>query len=88
MSFFELFQSRPKSASVAKDRLQMVIFNDRLKCSPQVLDMLKSDIIKVISNYLEIDESGLNINIATEGRGNDGDPVLIADIPIKSWKRR
>jgi len=87
MGFWGIFgKKEPPSGQVARDRLQMVIFNDRLKISPQVLDMLKSDIIKVISNYLEIDESGLNIELDTKGRG--GDPVLLADIPIKSVKRR
>ena len=90
MAFMDFFKKEPPSGKIARDRLQMVIFNDRLKCSPQVLEMLKTDIIKVISNYLEIDEDGLNINISTPDgkKGDAGDPVLAVDMPIKSWKKR
>ena len=88
MGFFDYFKREMPSGKVAKDRLQMAIFNDRLKCSPEVLEMLKTDIIKVISNYLEIDEAGLDINISTGSQRDGTDPVLTADIPIKSWKRK
>ena len=51
--------------------------------------MLKGDIIKVISNYMEIDEDELDINI-TQTKSDDKAgtvPVLYANIPIKSMRR-
>ena len=54
MDFFSFFKkkSAPPSGSVAKDRLKLVLVHDRVNCSSQVLEMLKTDNIKVISNYM------------------------------------
>lgn len=84
-----LKKKEPASGSVAKDRLKLVLVHDRVNCSSQVLEMLKGDIIKVISNYMEIDEDELDINI-TQTASDDKSgtvPVLYANIPIKSMKR-
>ncbi|MCI1959249.1 MAG: cell division topological specificity factor MinE [Clostridia bacterium] len=85
-----LRKKEPASGSVAKDRLKLVLVHDRANCSSQVLEMLKGDIIKVISNYMEIDEDELDINITqTRSEDNNGTvPVLYANIPIKSMKRK
>jgi len=50
--------------------------------------MIKSEIIKVISNYMDIDEKRLDIQL-TRTRSEDGKnliPALIANIPIKTVK--
>ena len=60
-SFFKKKNDPAASGSVAKDRLKLVLVHDRVNCSSQVLEMLKTDIIKVISNYMEIDEEELDI---------------------------
>ena len=73
-----------KSGSVAKSRLQLVLIQDRLNTTPEMLEMLKSDIMKVLSNYMELDEDDLEIDMDS---GADG-PALVANIPIKSWKKR
>ena len=51
--------------------------------------MIKTDIIKVISNYMEIDEEELDIQITkTETEDKDGSvPMLYANIPIKSMHK-
>ena len=91
MDLFSLFRkkSTPASGSVAKDRLKLVLVHDRVNCSSQVLEMLKNDIIKVISNYMEIDEEELDIQITqTESEDSTGTvPVLYANIPIKSMRK-
>ena len=91
MGLLEVFEKKPPSGNVAKSRLQMVLFHDRLSISPQILELLKVDIIKVISNYMEIDQDGLDIKISMNNQKRssaDETPVLTADIPIKSWKKR
>ena len=93
MDLFDLLgflkKKEPSSGTVAKDRLKLVLVHDRVNCSSQVLEMLKGDIIKVISNYMEIDEDELDINITqTRSEDNSGTvPVLYANIPIKSMRR-
>lgn len=87
--FNNLFGKKSSSKDVAKDRLKLVLIHDRANCSTQVLEMLKTDIIKVISNYMEIDEEELDIQITkTESDGKEGSlPMLYANIPIKSMHK-
>ena len=91
MDFFSFFRRKDNKASgsVAKDRLKLVLVHDRVNCSSQVLEMLKTDIIKVISNYMEIDEEELDIQITqTQNDDNSGTvPVLYANIPIKGMRK-
>jgi len=91
MDFFGLFDRKPKSGQIAKNRLQLVLFQDRMNTSPQMLEMLKSDLIAVLANYVDIDEDGLNIKISTpdgDGPSTGESPALMANIPIKGWKTR
>jgi len=49
--------------------------------------MLKDDILKVISNYLEIDEDDMEVQISQEGTDGGVVPMLLANIPIKGVKK-
>lgn len=86
---FMKFFNRPKnSKDVAKERLKLVLIHDRANVSPQFLEMVKSEIIKVINNYMDIDENELDIQL-TRTKSEDGErivPALVANIPIKSVK--
>ncbi|MCL2592303.1 MAG: cell division topological specificity factor MinE [Defluviitaleaceae bacterium] len=91
MDLFKFFsRNKGSSKDVAKDRLKLILVHDRVNCGTQVLEMLKNDIIKVISNYMEIDEEGLDIQISQADSENTGEklPTLYANIPIKSMKKR
>ncbi|MBM7613584.1 cell division topological specificity factor [Alkaliphilus hydrothermalis] len=91
MDFLKMFskESGP-SKNVAKERLKLVLVHDRTNCSPDFLEMVKGDIIKVISDYMEIDEDGLDIKITKTKRDVDEGsvPALVANIPIKKMKDR
>lgn len=58
MGFMDFFK-RKSSGDVAKDRLKLLLVSDRANCSPDVMELIKNDIIKVISKYMEIDAEGL-----------------------------
>ena len=62
MGLFELFKKK-NSGGVAKDRLKLLLVSDRANCSPDVMEMIKNDIINVISKYMDIDVEGLDIQI-------------------------
>ena len=87
MRLFSLFHKK-SSRQVAKDRLKILLISDRVNCSPEMMELIKNDIIKVISKYMEIDAEGLDIQITqTESDGNNGAvPALFANIPIKDLK--
>jgi cell division topological specificity factor len=88
--FSGLFKKSPHSKDVAKERLKLVLINDRTGLSPQTLEELRVEITKVISRYLEIDEKTLEIQM-TNTKSEDGKtmvPALIANIPIRKVKNK
>lgn len=91
LDFLKAFSNESKtSKSVAKERLKLVLVHDRVDCSPQLLDMIKSDILKVIANYAEIEEEGLEIKMS-KSRSEQEDmtvSALVANIPLKNIKDR
>ena len=89
MALMDFFR-RKSSGDVAKDRLKLLLISDRANCSPEVMELIKHDIIKVISKYMEIDCENLDIQITqTESDGQNGRvPALCANIPIKDLKHK
>lgn len=85
LDFINRFFGRDAGASksVAKERLRLVLVHDRANVSPQLLESLKNDLIKVITTYMEIDEDSLEVNFSTE----DNSVALVANIPVKKMKR-
>lgn len=71
------------SREVARERLRLVLVHDRASVSPEFLNSLKEDLIKVIREYLEIDEEALQVSLENE----ENAVALIANIPVKGFKR-
>nr|WP_165442896.1 cell division topological specificity factor MinE [Senegalia massiliensis] len=89
MDLFKLFgKTNNKSKSVAKERLKLVLIHDRTNVSPKFLEMVKGDIINVISDYMVIDEEGLDIQFTRTRRESDNSPIpaLVANIPVLKMK--
>ncbi|NLN15032.1 MAG: cell division topological specificity factor MinE [Tissierellia bacterium] len=84
MELFKIFKKQEKSKNVAKERLKLVLVHDRADLSPRFLDMIKTDIIRVISEYAEIDEEGLDIKLTRMKKDGDLTPIsaLVANIPL------
>ena len=89
MGLMDLFKKK-SSGDVAKDRLKLLLISDRANCSPEIMEAIKNDIIKVITKYMDIDSEGLDIQITqTESEGGNGSvPVLCANIPVRDMKKR
>lgn len=75
---------RRKSAFNAKERLQLVLIHDRIDLNPAELEALKDDLISTISRHVDIEPSGVLINVAQDGRSRR----LVADIPLRTTQRR
>ena len=73
-----LGRKEPSSRDIAKDRLQLVLVQDRVNLSPQKMDQMKDELIAVISKYVEIDQNGIDISLAKTGRMSR----LTANIPV------
>ena len=77
-----LNRNRKTSKEIAKDRLKVVLIHDRANISPEIMQAIKNDIIEVISHYVDIDKSEMEIALE-----NDSESVaLLANIPITRIK--
>ena len=56
-------KSGKSSREIAHDRLKVVLIHDRLSVSPEVMDKIKTDIIHVISNYVEINQKDMELSL-------------------------
>ena len=81
-ALMKIFGKKEKSGAIAKQRLQVVLIHDRANVSPEVMENLKNDIIKVISNYMEINQHDMEISLAND----DDSGALVANIPVSRMK--
>ena len=79
-----LGRGEPTSREVAKERLQLVLVQDRIKISPVLLDRMKDELISVISRYVEIEADGVEVTFTQSRR----ESRLVADIPVVGPVRR
>lgn len=77
-----------KSKDAAKERLHLVLMQDRANVSADFLDLMKQEIIEVIKKYIDIDESAMDVRLTNKenGDGTNGAPALYANIPILNIK--
>ena len=77
-----------KSKDAAKERLHLVLMQDRANVSADFLDLMKQEIIDVIKKYIEIDENAIDVKLTNKdnGDGTNGAPALYANIPILNIK--
>lgn len=86
MELFKIFSAKASSKDVAKERLKLILIHDRSKLSPELLESIKEDILRVLSKYVEIDNGEIDVKIATTEEIQGESPALIASIPIKRMK--
>ena len=76
MSIMDYFRTKPQSsASIAKDRLQIIVAQ---RNQPDYLPQLQRDLIAVISKYIAIDQDAINVSIDQ----SDDVAILELDIPL------
>ena len=65
MSFLDYFRSkRPTTASVAKERLQIIVAHERnTRGQPDYLPALQRDLLEVIRKYVAIDEDQISVSL-------------------------
>jgi len=84
MGFFRsLFQPRPNSASIAKERLKIVLAHERAgNRAPDFLPILQRELLTVVSRYVEISEDMIRVTL-----GSSGDTSLLEiNIEIEAGK--
>ncbi len=69
---------QPSSREAAKQRLQLVLVHDRNQIEPGMVELIKDEIIAVISKHVDIDRANVQINFTEDER----ESKLVADIPL------
>lgn len=77
-----------RSKDAAKERLHLVLMQDRANVSADFLDLMKQEIIEVIKKYIDIDEGAMDVRLTNKQNddGTTGAPALYANIPIMTIK--
>jgi cell division topological specificity factor len=73
-----------RSAKTAKERLIVVLNHDRTDIGPGKLDTIKNEIIRVLSEHIDLDPAAVQVHLFSEGR----EQHLKADIPLTNAPRR
>lgn len=84
MGFFDKLFGRnktvaPSAGELARERLTLMLVHDRLKLTPDLLDRIKEELLGVISKYVEIDETGVDVEL-THSEHSD---KLVARMPVR-----
>ncbi len=83
MAFLDFIQRllglQKPSATMAKERLQLVLAHDRSDLNPELLEQMRREILEVVQKYVEIDIEGGEVSLATEDRVT----ALVANLPIR-----
>ena len=62
-----LKRERKKSASVAKERLQIIVAHQRSqRGQPDYMPMLEKELLEVIRRYVQVDDDAINISLERE----------------------
>lgn len=91
-NFFKSFGKSDKkdnnSKETARERLHLVLMQDRANISADFIDLMRQEIIEVIKKYVDIDEREIDVRMTNEQNedGSNGTPSLYANIPIINIK--
>lgn len=90
--FFKKIVKEPQkelgSKDAAKERLHLVLMQDRANVSADFLELMKQEIIDVIKKYIVVDEDSIDVRLTNQANedGTNGAPSLYANIPIVNIK--
>lgn len=81
-----LFAPKPKTAAVAKERLQLIIARERAdsNTSPDYLPALQKELIEVISKYVKVNPEDINVQLDKQ----DNYEVLEVNIVLPDPEQR
>jgi cell division topological specificity factor len=69
MGLLDLFRKPPRTASVAKERLRIIVAQERSargSGTPDYLPLLRRELLDVIIKYVNVDASAVQVNFGRE----------------------
>jgi cell division topological specificity factor len=69
MGIFDFLKPRaPNSASVAKERLRIIVAQERAqRDAPDYLPMLRRELLEVLKKYVNVDPDAIQVKVSQEG---------------------
>jgi cell division topological specificity factor len=84
MGLLSLFRKTPSSARLAKERLRIIVAQERnARGSPDFLPLLRRELLEVIHKYVNVDPSAVQITLGNE----DGHEVLELSVSLPEAQR-
>lgn len=71
------------SGNIAKGRIHNIIVSDRVQCTPDVVDLIKHDLLHTLSKYVKVDKDRFYVTISTSNSGTGSPATIYASIPIE-----
>ena len=79
ISIRQLFGRKSKSSSIAKQRLKLVITQDRFDVDDRMMMRLQRELTEVLAKYFEFSMNSVQVSLKHEGNSC----TLVADFPYK-----
>ncbi len=79
-----LFKRGANSREAAKERLKFVLMQDRSTLPSDLLDLLKMELLKVVSKHVRVEKEGFEVSISRLKNQNR----LMVNVPFRTSKRR
>lgn len=67
-----------RSKDVARNRLRVVLMQDRTNLTPELLERMRKELVELLSKYVEMDKEALELNLEHEG----DQMALMLSIPV------
>jgi cell division topological specificity factor len=79
MKLLDLFRRSPPTASVAKERLRIIVSQERsARGAPDYLPMLRREILEVIRKYVNVEPDAVKVNVERD----EGHEVLELSVSL------
>ena len=80
MGLLALFRSKPNSAQVAKERLRIIVSQERSRRGggPDYLPLLRKELLEVIRKYVNVDPDAIQVSLEKE----DGHEILELSVAL------
>ncbi len=90
MSLFDVFFPRkPASASVAKERLQIVLAHERAgRDGPDFLPRMQKELLAVVAKYVSVKEDMIRVSLGKSGTTSVLEINVEMPVPVKPGQMR
>ena len=75
-----ILREKRRSAGYARDRMKLLLISERIECSPQMIKILRSDLIHTVKKYVVVEEDQVRVKISKDPA------VIMAYIPVLTKK--